>query len=265
MSSNNRGYKRKRYTYPNSRKRSNTFMMKKTSAGIKKFVKRSYGNPMSNNSEMKYYTCQRNHESVANLIAATSWQYTGLKPNDLGCITAPPPGSSYDQRVGRKIIGKRLYIRMNLDTPRAYSNLSRDPVIVRVVIALDTQTNGTQALGSDILSTPTADGNSQINALQNPRYFGRFKILYDKIHTLQDQQMAFGYTDSKFHFSSKQKCFSISIDLKDLVINFNPDITDNKITSVVDNSVSIYVGHVGGPQSGTPLCSYISRLYFKDP
>lgn len=260
--------RRRKYYRPNSKfrlRRQNAFMYRRTSSGIRGFTKRTYGNPMAT-TEMKYFTTQRDYDTISNLTNVTNWSNSQLSSIAGECLTAPELGTNYDNRIGRKVIGKRLFLRVTIKTQRGSNPTgARDPFVFRMIVVLDKQTNGIQATGDLILATPYTDGAQQINALQNPDNFGRFKILYDKTHIINNPDMIYNYATSTIDFSGLAKEFTINIDLKDLVINYNPQQTGTDISTIVDNSISVYGGYIGGPNVGAPQCQYVSRFYFKDP
>lgn len=99
--------------------------------------------------------------------------------NTTGSITPlciPQLGSDMNNRIGRKIVMKSVYIRGYVAQERAVAGVTGTslPVLARMIILIDFQPNGAIPSITDILTQ--ADPASQLNL--NNR--DRFKILVDK-------------------------------------------------------------------------------------
>lgn len=105
--------------------------------------------------------------------------------NTNGSITLlciPVLGSDFNQRIGRKIVMKSVYIRGIMGAEAAITGwtppLASPAFLARMIILIDWQPNGAVPTIADILVTASA--NSQLNA--NNR--DRFKILKDKVYAI---------------------------------------------------------------------------------
>nr|AUH21332.1 hypothetical protein [uncultured bacterium]AUH21338.1 hypothetical protein [uncultured bacterium]AUH21344.1 hypothetical protein [uncultured bacterium]AUH21350.1 hypothetical protein [uncultured bacterium] len=83
-------------------------------------------------------------------------------------------------RVGRKIFIKRVQLRGEVSLPGllAAGQTSTHGARVRVIMYLDKQANGAAATPGVILQT------TDINSWRDMEHVDRFRILYDKVHTL---------------------------------------------------------------------------------
>lgn len=109
----------------------------------------------------------------------------GATGNMTATINIIPQGVTESQRVGRKCTIKSVnwHFRLILPERDAVSNPG-DPDIVRTILFIDKQANGATATVTDILET------TQYLSFRNLANSGRFKILYDKNHTMNYGAMA---------------------------------------------------------------------------
>lgn len=107
--------------------------------------------------------------AVANYSVDTTGSITLLN----GCTQ----GSDYDERVGRKIVNRSVYIRGYV-TPTLTANVTSPPQLCRMILFIDNQPNGAAPAVTDVLNT--ANSTSQLNL--NNR--DRFKILRDETFPL---------------------------------------------------------------------------------
>lgn len=112
---------------------------------------------------------------VADLAVAT---YDANSTGVFTLLAVPVLGSDYNQRIGRKITLKSVYVRGYVGTQQALQALaSAAPASAqqaRMIILLDNQPNGAVPVSTDLLVS--ANPTSQLNL--NNR--DRFKILCDK-------------------------------------------------------------------------------------
>jgi len=114
---------------------------------------------------------------------------TELKFNDTATLTTNVPtagnvnllngiaaGTDYNQRIGRKITIKSIYLRYTLNPISTASAAVGDTV--RVMIVYDTQANGALATVADVLQTSGYQSGINLNNRD------RFKIMYDKWHVM---------------------------------------------------------------------------------
>lgn len=95
-----------------------------------------------------------------------------------------PSGTGATQRIGRKVTVKSLMIRMTIERYPIKDVVANTNAYtadtLRVIVALDRQTNGLAPVISDLLaSTQYQSYNSLVNK-------GRFTVLWDNVYTLND-------------------------------------------------------------------------------
>lgn len=88
-----------------------------------------------------------------------------------------PQDDTQSGRIGRKIVIKKIQMRGQLLLP-ATTVAADTSDKIRIVMVLDSQTNGAAVAVATI--TETADINSYLNMANS----SRFRVLYDKFHTL---------------------------------------------------------------------------------
>lgn len=95
-----------------------------------------------------------------------------------------PTGTGEKDRIGRQITVTKFFARFTMELPpKTDESLTAD--LVRVMLIMDRQVNGLQPVVLDVLETA---GLYSFNNLAN-RY--RFKVLSDKIYTLNAQCAAY--------------------------------------------------------------------------
>lgn len=85
-------------------------------------------------------------------------------------------GTDYTQRIGRKVILKSLFFRVNFYPSPTVT--APQGTMCRLLIVFDCQTNATAPAISDIIQIGTYDAPMNLN------YRDRFKVLYDKYITM---------------------------------------------------------------------------------
>jgi len=197
---------------------------------------------------MKYYDTAFASADV-NIANPYTWEGTELDPtttvegtpvsDPLG-LCQPKEGTDINQRIGREIEVHRIKIRINRST------------IDRILIVQDTQTNGAQLNGEDVMTAfPSATYNdSAIAGFPNVSNLHRFKILVD-----QDSVV--------FKQLAQNVIFTFIIyDFKTPVrVRFN-GTNSGTITDVIDNSFHV-IGNDISSGSADPLY-YACRVCYKD-
>lgn len=168
------------------------------------------------------------------------------------CLNCVGQGDGESQRDGKKIFMRSIELRgrvgaLNLaddgDPPASYT--------VRVLLVLDTQTNGAQLNSEDVLLD---QGGTKYLDFKNPMYSSRFKILWDKYFTIrpfhrnQDgvNTAAFSMLDQPFKVTRK---LNIACNYKD---------TAEAVASIVDNSLHV----IALGNNANAFVEWTSRLRF---
>lgn len=171
-------------------------------------------------------------------VAAYAVNTTGL----VGNICLPVVGADFNQRVGRKILIKSVYIRGRIALAASDANALIDAPsqLGRIILLWDKQPNGALPSVSDILTSATATAQFNINSRD------RFKILKDK-------QWAFGYynrstTATQTYAVADNVCFPIKIYKK---LNLETIFNGSAGTIADISSGSLVLFFIGTEASGT--------------
>lgn len=220
---------------------------------VRQYVPRTMG-PFSA-SESKYFDTEENI-AVANF--ATTWAGTEIDNTTLSCLFAPSEGSDIDNRIGRKVQVYKLALRGQYNsTPSTNQADSLAPNFCRIIIYMDTQTNGTQSQGEDLMA---GSASNAITSFQNLANLGRFRVLRDfnvklrEVNTMTDgtntSSQAIGTSPWKATIKFK----------KPVIVKFNAT-NGGTIGDIVDNSFHIIAMEQGGY---TGNIQYNCRTYYKD-
>lgn len=141
-------------------------------------------NAMENRKELKY------RDVVVDDPFSTNGQITSLNPIDRG--------DQYFEREGDNIYTKSIRISYIITKPAAVLNSDQSPPFqVRCVLMWDKANNGSSAVQLFTGATPTPieeansifDNRQQATIINAPYYQGtrdRFKVLYDRIHVINN-------------------------------------------------------------------------------
>ena len=114
-------------------------------------------------------------EKTATNIAQV-WTGGELNPTD-GCLTGITQGDGDSERIGKSVSFDSLYVHGILSVPALDSTAVQNPILVRLVFFMDTQTNGVAANAEDVMDNT---GTNKYLAFRNPLFFPRFRVLYDR-------------------------------------------------------------------------------------
>lgn len=177
------------------------------------------------------------YESAATVASTSVWLLNGVSQ-----------GSDYTNRIGRKITMTSVFFRCTSSLATSPNAIS---IPVRIMIVYDEQTNGADPAGTDLLQTP-----ANAMALTNLSNRDRFKILYDKIRTINTQGTTDGALADKLYLSKYIKM--------SLPVIFNG--TGN--TSGAIQTGGLYMFFISNATAGTPdnrpKATFSSRVRFID-
>lgn len=253
-SSSYRTYKRRRFIRPNNR----LPVYNRTT----RYTSRPLGNPLAI-TERKYFDVER--PTLAISVPTPDWSVCGFDPVATYSLNAVTVGTSWQQRIGRKIQIISLKIKGEVGI-EALSYSGAPPMYaptIRVVIFVDNQTNGEVPFNyANVLSSgPTSA--LPVAYFQNGNTFGRFKILRDHRFVLNPMAVTYDYTNSYTTMHSNVK-------LIDDTIKFNPPLTvhynganTGTNADIVDNSLHIMIAR---DANGAPACFgyFKARIAFYD-
>lgn len=221
------------------------------------FVPRSFGNPMAV-SETKYFDAQNTGNAIQS-VAAAGWDSTEQDPATLLCLFAPTQGNDFNNREGRKVWIKAIKIRGMVEWPAVANLTAGIPANqVRLILVMDKQTNGAQLNGEDVIESGTKASEPCIQEFQNPKFFGRFRVMWDRTYTRPNSGTSYDGTNieangchQKFKINKKFK--------KPLLVHFNAT-NGGTVADIVDNSFHFLAGRYATAASATLY--YKSRVSF---
>jgi len=167
-------------------------------------------------------------------IAAVTGSWIGTEYDTTGALSlfSPVQGDDITNRQGRKVFLKKLRLRCNISCSPQTANVTADQEsLIRVIVYKDTQTNGAQAQGEDVMASGTA--TVALHMFQNLANLGRFVVMYDKIHKISQRTIDAGLQSGAaifFKINLKPNC----------LINYNSGVTGT-VTDVVDNSFHLII------------------------
>jgi len=222
------------------------------------YVPRVPGNPMSM-TERKYFDTEVNQKTLPTL--SSSWANTECDPTTLNTLFCPQTGTNFNTRIGRKVCIKSLRVHGYVEYPSGQNSTSvsiDSPVLIRVILYQDKQTNGVQSQGEDVISSGA--GSVAVSMFQNAVNFGRFRVLKDKKISLNITAVTFDASDT--NMTGNLRSFNWNIRFrKPLIINFN-STNGGTVADIVDHSFHVIAG-VNRADTGARL-SYKARAVFVD-
>ncbi len=156
-------------------------------------------------------------------VTAEGWTITN------NAIPIIPNGPGENERIGRKAVIRKIQLRYQVyGWDVGSSTVLLEGAVVRVVLYLDTQCNGAAATAAQIWQT-TTDVSTFIN-MENSQ---RFKILYNKTHTLNPAVAGWDGAAKLTTLNRVQgKCFkkcAITIDYDDTGTGLLAEMKSNNI------------------------------------
>ena len=185
--------------------------------------------------EMKYFDTAVAARPVPQLA---SWVGTTLDPTTFNTLCVPVVGAAYNQRIGKEINIVKLKIRgRSLVAPVETSGAGIHPTTIRYGVFQDMQTNAVQADGN-LVMTPTSTVFQAPFTFQNIDNFGRFKVLKDKVFTIQDPNLA--GNETAHDVNGKTHTFKMTIKFfKPIQVRFN-NTNGGTIADIIDNSLHFF-------------------------
>ncbi len=196
--------------------------------------------------ELKFFDVDENAG-----VFTTTW---AVQEPDTTNLTAVAQGDGESNRDGRKYAMHSIHLKGMVSFPTTESATA--PVAdssVRLVLVLDTQTNGAQLTATDVM-----DGGGSVDLLsfRNLQFTKRFKVLWDKLITVKPQGTNEGAINL-FANSNTQRLFSFNKKFaKPIPVTMKGTTAD--IANVTDNSIHLIVV---GTDASLNL-QYQSRLRF---
>jgi hypothetical protein len=226
--------------------------------------------------EMKYFDCFLEAEPM--ITTAGSWIDTMMDPdatvNGIGdpsvatplCLFAPKPSAALNGRIGRQVCVYKLKINFCIFV-KGIITTAIDPRIIRVLVAMDKQTNSAQMNGHQLINDVDLAFHSipNILAFQNPDYFGRFKILHDNFINLDDPNQVLLVDSVDGLVNGKHIVWKFVHKFKTpLMVHFN-NTSGGTVADIVDNSFHVLAAKSFlNNQEYSPTLYYYSRVSYKE-
>lgn len=219
--------------------------------------------------EMKYYDTER---AVVAISSSADWTGTEYDPNTtneaspvsnpLG-LFQPKVGSGINQRIGKSCKLMSLKIRGAVTCAKQGDQTATDnPTIVRIALVWDQQTNSSQCQGEQVFTDPTtAAASMAIHAYQNIDNFGRFRVLKDKMLTIQNPNAAYDGTNVEQQGLTRLFKMNIKFGKEGIPVRFNAT-NGGTVADVVDNSFHIIAN--ANDTDLVPTITYYCRACYKE-
>ncbi len=181
-------------------------------------------------------------------LAATNFSTAGTIANN--SLVVIPEGDGESARIGRKIVVTNLRMRGMVQLPSRTDSGSSTQY--RIIVYVDTQTNGAAATATNILET--ADFRSWRNLANQER----FQILMDKSRVINVQSSTITAADAiatqqvNHVFKYSKKC--------NLAIMYDNSATTGAIGTQRSNNIGVLII----AENGIPTIQYIARVRFRD-
>lgn len=220
--------------------------------------------------EMKYFDCDRSATAVS--ACTTTWVAgTLMDPGttiNLGdaavanplCLFVPKPTASLNGRIGRKVKVFKIKVNGMIRAPDGNSaTVSYGASRVRIMLVMDKQTNAGPMTSAQLMNDgSTAD--TTLCSYQNPNNFGRFRVLKDKMFTLQDPNIAVAAAGTDFNGLTVPFKFTVNFKVP-ILVNFNSTV-GGTAADIIDNSFH-FVAATNLAEL-TPTVTYYSRVCYKE-
>ncbi len=216
-------------------------------------------------SEKKYFDTE---VSAIAVPESTNWTATEVDPTTLNTLVCPVQGAQINNRIGRKILLRKLRIRGVL-SPVITSD-SADvlrPRSTRIIVYQDKQTNGAQAQGEDVMKSPTAATTPMaFNSFMSLANLGRFVIWKDKTYSDRNALSGTDGANTNSVVQGGDIPFKMNFNFKKpIVVHFNSSnggAGDGDVGDIVDNSFHVLVQ--SSNSGGSATISYACRAVYTD-
>jgi len=154
------------------------------------------------------------------------------------CVSTPSVGPAANQRVGKQITLKQLYLRGSMHlAPNVDAAYVPGQTSAFLAVVLDTQTNGAQTASDQIYYNPSGTIDGRVHPLRNLQNAQRFRVLKEEVFVFPNPTAVFNSATNKLIYAGTGVEFDWFLPL-DLQVNFDNDTTAT-IANVEDNSLHI--------------------------
>lgn len=181
-------------------------------------------------------------------------------PSTILSVSGVEVGTGQDQRLGNFYRVYGLHMKGFLSKAELTGAASQEPrrTEVRLMVILDTQTNGTQMSSEDLFISNT---NSELNVMSliDSQKLIRYKILYDKLINMPARKFTSNVAASP---EAPGQRIPFEVQLKKLNIRINANVASGNIGDQVDNSIHVIALY--DVAVSIPVLYYKARCFFKD-
>lgn len=208
-------------------------------------------------SERKYFDSEVS--AVALVTNATGWAGCEFDPTTLNTLFAPVTGDDFNNRDGRKVQVLSIKIRGHIQIQAQADQTAADNgAYIRMLLVQDKQTNSAQLNAEDVIQSGA--GSVAINMFQNPAFFGRFRVLKDKIIRADNSNMT--YDGTNIEQSGLVRPFKMQVKFtKPVIVHYNAT-NGGTVADCVDNSFHIIANSTSIQLA--PTINYKCRTTFVD-
>jgi len=225
-------------------------------------VARTRGPNAAGLGEMKY---SDSYVSGSTIPESTDWSSTVLDPSTANCLFSPIQGNDINNREGRKVNLYKLKIRgvISGNAINSQATVTQDQTAIRFMVVQDTQTNGSQMTGGQLMAAPGAATTLlTFTTFQSLVNLGRFKVLKDKVFWPSPAIVVNNTTASTVSQVMADIPFKFTfVFKKPIVVRFNAT-NGGTISDIIDNSFHV-VAQASGT-GGSHQVSYTCRGCFKE-
>lgn len=184
------------------------------------------------------------------------------------CLIPTANGSGYGQVVGTKYHLKAIRVRGQLSIASSTGGTATsDAVKVRLLLVEDTQPNGSQAQGEDILQDIGGAPENMNSFLRIPNALGRFRIVKDKMIMLQPAITVNNAAATSVSTSFESRPFKINFSpKKPIEVNIKASSTTPTISQTINRNYFLLLAGLDVPNGSVKSVTIAaaSRAYYND-
>lgn len=215
--------------------------------------------------EKKYFDSELSLTSTPN---TTAWGAGNvLNPSatpvaSIDTLFCPKDGSGINQRIGRKVAVHKIKLRGTVQcAPQADQTGSDAANMIRMMLVQNKQTNGAEMNASELMrDAGLTSATSLFQSFQSTNNFGKFRVLKDKIITIQNPNMAYDGTNIEQQGLMKPWKMSVTF-RKPVIVHFN-STNGGTVADIVDNSFNFVIQGLNANLATT--FSYACRVVYSD-
>lgn len=178
-------------------------------------------------------------------------------PSTCYALNAMDAGTADNQRIGKQVNLRSVFIRGDVYQPKLVSISDPRPTAVRVIMFMDTQNNGQTPSASSVIPYITDTGAGNYNALRNLDYTSRFRVLMDeKIILVPPVQAVYSTGSSSIVLSQYEvmQPFEKYVNLKGMKTNYSG--TTATSANIVDNAIYV-MAFANTPEDNFVAANYV--------